>query len=146
MTRKTNDPASDERVSTDSEGDDPAGVDAESVAAYLGRNPDFFATRPDLLAGMEAPSRWTGDGMKADFPTASAALATAMDMQRAVSAYSQSDDAVSPFQIRIGVSAGEVVMEGNEAHGIAVIEDAAEALGATYHGGAAGSFGDLAVL
>lgn len=47
-----------------------------------------------------------------------------MDMQRAVSAYSQRDDAVSPFQIRIGVSAGEVVMEGNEAHGIAVIEAA----------------------
>lgn len=68
--------------------------------------------------------RWTGDGMKADFPTASAALATAMDMQRAVSAYGQRDDSVSPFQIRIGVSAGEVVMEGNEAHGIAVIEAA----------------------
>ncbi len=68
--------------------------------------------------------RWTGDGMKADFPTASAALATAMDMQRAVSAYGQGDGAVSPFQIRIGVSAGEVVMEGNEAHGIAVIEAA----------------------
>lgn len=68
--------------------------------------------------------RWTGDGMKADFATASAALGAAMDMQRAVAAYGHRDDAVSPFQIRIGVSAGEVVMEGNEAHGIAVIEAA----------------------
>jgi pyridoxal phosphate-dependent aminotransferase EpsN len=31
-------------------------------------------------------------------------------------------------------------------HGVAVIEDAAEALGASYHGRAAGSFGDLSVL
>lgn len=63
MTRKTNDPAPDEGVGAGAAGDDPAGVDADSVAAYLGRNPDFFATRPDLLAGMEAPSRWTGDGI-----------------------------------------------------------------------------------
>jgi dTDP-4-amino-4,6-dideoxygalactose transaminase len=31
-------------------------------------------------------------------------------------------------------------------HGVALIEDAAEALGATYHGRPAGSFGDLSVL
>jgi len=31
-------------------------------------------------------------------------------------------------------------------HGVALVEDAAEALGATYHGRPAGSFGDLAVL
>ncbi len=31
-------------------------------------------------------------------------------------------------------------------HGVALIEDAAEALGATYHGRPAGSFGDLAIL
>jgi uncharacterized protein YigA (DUF484 family) len=63
MTRKTNDPVPDESDHADPAGDDPAGVDAESVAAYLGRNPDFFTTRADLLAGLEAPSRWTGDGI-----------------------------------------------------------------------------------
>jgi class 3 adenylate cyclase/tetratricopeptide (TPR) repeat protein len=68
--------------------------------------------------------RWTGDGIKADFPTASAALAAAMEMQREVDAYGRDPRAVSPFQIRVGVSAGEVVVEGNEAHGIAVIEAA----------------------
>jgi class 3 adenylate cyclase/tetratricopeptide (TPR) repeat protein len=68
--------------------------------------------------------RWTGDGIKADFPTASAALAAAMEMQREVEAYGHGPRATSPFQIRIGVSAGEVVVEGNEAHGIAVIEAA----------------------
>ncbi|HTJ45673.1 MAG TPA: aminotransferase class I/II-fold pyridoxal phosphate-dependent enzyme [Kofleriaceae bacterium] len=31
-------------------------------------------------------------------------------------------------------------------HGVALVEDAAEALGATYHGRAAGSFGDLSIL
>jgi dTDP-4-amino-4,6-dideoxygalactose transaminase len=31
-------------------------------------------------------------------------------------------------------------------HGVAIIEDAAEALGATYHGRPAGSFGDLSIL
>src|SRR5690242_19442171 len=31
-------------------------------------------------------------------------------------------------------------------HGVWLIEDAAEALGATYHGRPAGSFGDLAIL
>jgi class 3 adenylate cyclase/tetratricopeptide (TPR) repeat protein len=68
--------------------------------------------------------RWTGDGIKADFPTASAAFAAALQMQREVTDYAGRARNVSPFQIRIGVSAGEVVLEGNEAHGIAVIEAA----------------------
>ncbi|MBL8777384.1 MAG: AAA family ATPase [Acidimicrobiales bacterium] len=68
--------------------------------------------------------RWTGDGVKADFATASAALAAAIEMQRGVAAYGERPGAVSPFQIRIGVSVGEVVIEGNEAHGIAAIEAA----------------------
>jgi dTDP-4-amino-4,6-dideoxygalactose transaminase len=40
----------------------------------------------------------------------------------------------------------EPIREAAEAHGVALIEDAAEALGATYKGKPAGSFGDLAVF
>lgn len=68
--------------------------------------------------------RWTGDGLKADFPSASAALGAAIDIQRAVADYGGRPSAISPFRIRIGVSAGEVVIEGNDAHGIAAIEAA----------------------
>lgn len=57
--------------------------------------------------------RWTGDGVKADFATASAALAAAIEMQREVAAYGERPGSVSPFRIRIGVSVGEVVVEGN---------------------------------
>jgi dTDP-4-amino-4,6-dideoxygalactose transaminase len=38
------------------------------------------------------------------------------------------------------------IVEACRRHGVALIEDAAEALGATYRGRAAGSFGDLAIL
>ncbi|MDP2291022.1 MAG: AAA family ATPase [Actinomycetota bacterium] len=68
--------------------------------------------------------RWTGDGLKAEFPLASAAVSAAIDMQRAVAKYSRSAAAVAPFQIRIGVSAGEVSDDDGDLHGVAVIEGA----------------------
>lgn len=68
--------------------------------------------------------RWTGDGVKADFASASAALAAAIDVQRAVAAYAERPGAVTPFRVRIGVSVGEVVVEADDAHGIAAIEAA----------------------
>jgi dTDP-4-amino-4,6-dideoxygalactose transaminase len=40
----------------------------------------------------------------------------------------------------------EPIMVACRRHGVLVIEDAAEALGATYHGSPAGSFGDLSIL
>ena len=68
--------------------------------------------------------RWTGDGVKAAFPTSSAAVAAAIEMQRAVRSYGRRKDAVAPFQIRIGVSVGEVSNEDGDDHGVAVIEAA----------------------
>ena len=70
MTRKTNDPARDDGAPPDAAdgpvdgpGDPAHGMAADSVADYLSRNPDFFTGRPDLLAGMEVPARFTGDGI-----------------------------------------------------------------------------------
>jgi uncharacterized protein YigA (DUF484 family) len=39
------------------------GLSDEAVAAYLRRNPDFLARRPDALDGQSAPARWSGDGV-----------------------------------------------------------------------------------
>lgn len=68
--------------------------------------------------------RWTGDGLKAAFASASAAVAAAIDMQRAVVRYGRSADAVAPFQMRVGISVGEVTDEDGDLHGVAVIEGA----------------------
>ncbi len=68
--------------------------------------------------------RWTGDGMKASFPSASAALTAALDLQRAVARYRHRPDAVADLRVRVGVSAGEVVTEGGDDHGVAVVEGA----------------------
>jgi class 3 adenylate cyclase/tetratricopeptide (TPR) repeat protein len=68
--------------------------------------------------------RWTGDGLKASFPTASASVAAAIEMHRAVARYGRRPEAVAPFRLRIGLSAGEVVYEDDDDHGVAVIEAA----------------------
>ncbi len=34
-----------------------------SVADFLKRHPDFFVDHPDVLSGMTAPDRWSGDGV-----------------------------------------------------------------------------------
>lgn len=68
--------------------------------------------------------RWTGDGVKATFATASAATSAAIDLQRAVRRYPRSADAVAPFEIRIGIGVGEVTWEDDDEHGVAVIEGA----------------------
>jgi len=58
MTRKSNDPIHDATAA------DSARIPtADSVADYLDSHPGFFADRPELLARMAAPSRWSGDGV-----------------------------------------------------------------------------------
>jgi len=68
--------------------------------------------------------RWTGDGIKAAFSTASDAVAAAVDVQRAVARHVSSDAAVAAFQVRIGLGAGEVIIDDGDHHGVAVIEAA----------------------
>jgi uncharacterized protein YigA (DUF484 family) len=58
MSRKTNDPVRDATAA-----DSAQWPTADSVADYLTRHPDFFAERPELLARMAVPSRWSGDGV-----------------------------------------------------------------------------------
>lgn len=68
--------------------------------------------------------RWTGDGVKADFATASAAVSAALDIQRAVARYARSARAVADFALRIGLAVGEVSFDDDDIHGVAVIEAA----------------------
>lgn len=41
----------------------PGMADEAEVLAFLEANPDFLARHPDLVAGMDAPGRWSGDGV-----------------------------------------------------------------------------------
>jgi uncharacterized protein len=58
MNRRSNDPVHDATAV-----DSARTTTAESVTDYLSRHPDFFTDRPELLARMAAPSRWSGDGV-----------------------------------------------------------------------------------
>lgn len=68
--------------------------------------------------------RWTGDGIKATFASASDALAAAVEVRREVHAYGRRADAVATFDLRIGVAAGEVLVDDGDHHGVPVIEAA----------------------
>jgi class 3 adenylate cyclase len=68
--------------------------------------------------------RWTGDGLKAHFATASDAIGAATEIQRSVAEYGRTPDAVAAFQVRIGIAAGEMTFEDGDEHGVPVIEAA----------------------
>jgi class 3 adenylate cyclase/tetratricopeptide (TPR) repeat protein len=83
----------------------------------------------DLLARAVADHggevlRWTGDGIKAAFSSASDAVAAAVAVQRAVVTHNADPAAVAPFQVRIGLAAGEITVDAGDHHGMAVIEAA----------------------
>lgn len=84
---------------------------------------DLLASAIDAHRGTVA--RWTGDGVKAAFPTSSDAVAAAVAIQRAIAEYCASDGAVAVFQVRIGLAVGELTIdEGGDRRGVAVIEAA----------------------
>lgn len=60
----------------------------------------------------------TGDGIMASFASASSAIESAISIQCAVAA--NNEDAEHPFEVRIGVSAGEPVTEADDLFGSAV--------------------------
>ena len=70
-------------------------------------------------------NRWTGDGVKAGFSTASDAVGAAVAVQRAVAEYGLREGSIAAFQVRIGLAVGEVVRDtGGDLSGVAVIEAA----------------------
>jgi class 3 adenylate cyclase/tetratricopeptide (TPR) repeat protein len=107
-------------------------VDSTALRSRLGedRADQLRIDHDDLLRSVTDTHggtvlRWTGDGMKAGFSTASDAVAAAVDIQRGIAAYVASDCAVAAFQVRIGISVGEVsISDDGDQRGMVVIEAA----------------------
>jgi class 3 adenylate cyclase/tetratricopeptide (TPR) repeat protein len=107
-------------------------VDSTALRSRLGDDrADLLRTHHDaLLAGIVeahggAVTRFTGDGIKAAFGSASDAVGAAVAIQRAVIEYCTSTDAIAVFQIRVGLAVGEVTIDENgDRRGVAVVEAA----------------------
>lgn len=63
-----------------------------------------------------------GDGFMATFPSASAGLAAAVDVQRTFSRRNAAPSARGQLVVRLGLSVGDVVVEGGDRHGTPVVE------------------------
>jgi class 3 adenylate cyclase len=75
--------------------------------------------RDALKAHSGSETKHTGDGIMASFASASGALQSAIDMQRALSAHNESNPDI-PIRVRIGLNAGEPVVEEEDLFGTAV--------------------------
>jgi class 3 adenylate cyclase len=67
-----------------------------------------------------AEVKHTGDGIMASFFSAAASIECAIAVQRALAAHSALNANHPPFYVRIGINAGEPVMEGGDLFGTAV--------------------------
>jgi class 3 adenylate cyclase/pimeloyl-ACP methyl ester carboxylesterase len=76
--------------------------------------------REALRAHNGAEIKHTGDGIMASFPTASGALECAVDIQRSIAARAPAETSDERLRVRIGVNAGEPVIEGDDLFGTAV--------------------------
>lgn len=65
-----------------------------------------------------------GDGVMAMFAGASNAVTAAVRIQQALERYNRSPAGVGPLEVRIGLSAGDVAIEGEDCFGVPVIEAA----------------------
>lgn len=74
----------------------------------------------DTHAGTEIKTM--GDGFMASFGSAVSAIRCAMDLQQALESYNDSAD--EPLLVRVGMSAGEPIEEGDDLHGTTVISAA----------------------
>jgi class 3 adenylate cyclase/tetratricopeptide (TPR) repeat protein len=107
-------------------------VDSSALRSRLGDDrADLLRTHhDDLLASVVTAhrgtiTRFTGDGVKAAFPTASDAVGAAVAIQRAVIDYGADEGSVAAFQVRVGLAVGEVTIDDSgDRRGVAVIEAA----------------------
>ena len=90
----------------------------DARAMELLRIHDSFI-RDALKAHEGSEVKHTGDGIMASFLSASQALKSAIDIQRAFSVYNEQNPA-SQIRVRIGITAGEPVMEHQDLFGAAV--------------------------
>jgi class 3 adenylate cyclase len=67
-----------------------------------------------------AEVKHTGDGIMASFFSAASSIECAIAIQRALAAHSAMNRSHPPFAVRIGINAGEPVVEGNDLFGTAV--------------------------
>ena len=104
-------------------------TDIESSTALTGRLGDAGAQevlrrhneiiRTALREHAGSEIKHTGDGIMASFPTASAALACASDVQRAFEAHNEREPDAR-VRVRIGLNAGEPVSEDDDLFGTSV--------------------------
>ncbi len=107
-------------------------VDSTALRSRLGDDrADLLRTHhDDMLASVVTThrgtvTRFTGDGVKAAFPTASDAVGAAVAIQRAVIDYGTGEGSVAAFQVRVGLAVGEVTIDDNgDRRGVAVVEAA----------------------
>jgi class 3 adenylate cyclase len=93
----------------------------EDRAEVLRRQHDGLVTRV-IGANHGRLVKNLGDGFMATFTAAAAALAAAVEIQRALDRQNRLTDAIAPLGIRVGLSAGDVTFEGADCFGTPVIE------------------------
>jgi adenylate cyclase len=72
---------------------------------------------PAVAAGRGRVVKTTGDGVLADFPSAVEAVACAITIQRGVASRNQAMPAEKRLTFRIGINAGDIIIEGGDIFG-----------------------------
>ena len=79
--------------------------------------------RAVVVAAQGRVAKHTGDGVMAIFPGASDAISAAVCLQQEMAADARTPSTpAGPLQIRIGISAGDVTIEGDDCFGLPVVE------------------------
>jgi len=104
-------------------------VGSTELRGQLGEGPaDELRRRHDRLLGEAIDAhggrvvKGLGDGIMATFAGATEALGAAVAIQQAIDQFNRSGRAAVPLAVRVGISAGDVVVEDDDVHGTPVIE------------------------
>lgn len=89
--------------------------DEESTHLHLRSSLDRITDLINSHAGRVV--NYAGDAVLGDFPTASAALACAIEVQKTQNYSGGRDSAASPIQFRIGINLGEVILDRDDVYG-----------------------------